>query len=51
MDVPILGASPLRRRWWPAVCLQSILLAGAGYRCCRIGNRAGIRRRSGTRRD
>jgi predicted aspartyl protease len=22
------GASPLRRRWWPAVCLQSMLLAG-----------------------
>jgi predicted aspartyl protease len=24
------GASPLRRRWWPAVCLQSIVLAGLG---------------------
>jgi Aspartyl protease len=30
MDVPIIGASPLRRRWWPAVCLQSMLLAGLG---------------------
>ncbi len=30
MDVSIVRASPLRRRWWPAVCLQSIALAGAG---------------------
>jgi len=30
MDVPIIRASPLRRRWWPAVCLQSVLLAGLG---------------------
>ena len=30
MDVPTIGASPLRRRWWPAVCLQSMLLAGLG---------------------
>lgn len=30
MDVPMNGASPLRRRWWPAVCLQSMLLAGLG---------------------
>jgi len=30
MDVPIIGASPLRRRWWLAVCLQSMVLAGLG---------------------
>lgn len=28
LDVPNNGASPLRRRWWPAVCLQSAMLAG-----------------------
>ncbi|HEX5209357.1 MAG TPA: retroviral-like aspartic protease family protein [Steroidobacteraceae bacterium] len=28
--MPNLRASPLRRRWWPAVCLQSMLLAGLG---------------------
>src|SRR5690348_14124308 len=30
MDVPMNRASPLRRRWWPAVCLQSMVLAGLG---------------------
>src|SRR6185437_11714875 len=30
MDVPMIGASPLRRRWWPAVCLLSTVLAGPG---------------------
>lgn len=28
MDVSMIGASPLRRRWWPAVCLLSMVLAG-----------------------
>ncbi len=28
--MPNVRASPLRRRWWPAVCLQSALLAGVG---------------------
>ena len=28
MDVSMIGASPLRRRWWLAVCLLSTVLAG-----------------------
>lgn len=28
MDVSMIGASPLRRRWWLAVCLLSMALAG-----------------------